>query len=68
MKKALKIISLSSGLLFIFLWAINKFNFLTEYNSASLRNVLVIISLLLYVIYSQMEIKKIKSNNAKVDI
>ncbi|MGG8496516.1 hypothetical protein ACQY1Q_08875 [Tenacibaculum sp. TC6] len=68
MKKALRIISLSSGLLFIFLWAISKFNFLAEYNSASLRSVLVIISLLLHLIYSQMEIKKLKSNNTKVDI
>ena len=39
---------------------VSKFNFLTEYNSASLRSVLVIISLLLHLIYSQMEIKKIE--------
>jgi len=57
MKKTLKIISTVSILLFGILWISSKFNFLTEFNSIDIKNVLVLIYLFASLKYFQMELK-----------
>ena len=56
MKKALKIISTISIVLFGILWISSKFEFLTEYNSIDLRNILVLIYLFTSLKYFKMEV------------
>ncbi|MFV0233463.1 hypothetical protein OBK30_10460 [Empedobacter falsenii] len=57
MKKALKIISTVSIVLFGILWILSKFEFLTEYNSIDFRNILVLIYLFTSLKHFQMEVK-----------
>lgn len=57
MKKTLKIISTISIVLFGILWISSQFNFLTEFNSTDLINILVVIYLFTSLKYFQMEVK-----------
>jgi uncharacterized membrane protein len=57
MKKAIKIISDVSIILFGISLIVSKFNESIEWNSNGLRNVLVIIYLITSLYYSKMEIK-----------
>ena len=57
MKKALKIISTVSIVLFGVLWISSKFDFLNEFNSIDIRNILVLIYLFTSLKYFQMEVK-----------
>jgi len=57
MKKALKIISTVSIILFGILWISGKFDFFTEYNSIDFRNILVLVYLFTSLKYFQMEVK-----------
>ena len=57
MKKALKIISTVSILLFGILWISGKFDFFTKYNSIDFRNILVLVYLFTSLKYFQMEVK-----------
>jgi hypothetical protein len=57
MKKTLKIISTVSIVLFGVLWISSKFNFLNEFNSIDIRNILVLIYLFTSLKYFQMEVK-----------
>lgn len=58
MKKALKIISTIAIALFGVLWVLSKLDFLAEYNSIDIRNVLVLIYLFTSLKYFQMEVKE----------
>ncbi|NCP07248.1 MAG: hypothetical protein GW810_12715 [Flavobacteriales bacterium] len=77
MKKALKIISTVSIVLFGILWITSKFDFLIEYNSIDFRNILILIYLFTSLKYFQMEVKdknaeiqelKLKLKKTKKDI
>jgi len=77
MKKTLKIISTVSIVLFGVLWISSKFNFLNEFNSIDIRNILVLIYLFTSLKYFQMEVKdknaeiqdlKLKLENTKKEI
>ncbi len=77
MKKALKIISTGSIVLFGVLWISSKFEFLNEFNSIDIRNILVLIYLFTSLKYFQMEVKdknteiqdlKLKLENTKKEI
>ena len=77
MKKALKIISTVSIVLFGVLWISSKFDFLNEFNSIDIRNILVLIYLFTSLKYFQMEVKdknteiqdlKLKLENTKKEI
>jgi len=77
MKKTLKIISTVSIVLFGVLWISSKFNFLNEFNSIDIRNILVLIYLFTSLKYFQMEVKdknaeiqnlKLKLENTKKKI
>ena len=57
MKKALKIISTVSIILFGILWISGKFDFFTKYNSIDFRNILVLVYLFTSLKYFQMEVK-----------
>ena len=57
MKKTLKIISTVSIVLFGVLWISSKFDFLNEFNSIDIRNILVLIYLFTSLKYFQMEVK-----------
>jgi hypothetical protein len=57
MKKTLKILSAVSIVLFGVLWISSKFNFLNEFNSVDIRNILVLIYLFTSLKYFQMEVK-----------
>mgnify|MGYP003329298884 CR=1 FL=1 len=57
MKKALKIISTVSIILFGILWISGKFDLFTEYNSIDFRNILVLVYLFTSLKYFQMEVK-----------
>ena len=57
MKKTLKIVSTVSIVLFGVLWISNKFNFLNEFNSIDIRNILVLIYLFTSLKYFQLEVK-----------
>ena len=57
MKKTLKIISTISIVLFGGLWISSKFDFLNEFNSIDIRNILVLIYLFTSLKYFQMEVK-----------
>ena len=57
MKKTLKIISTVSTVLFGVLWISSKFDFLNEFNSIDIRNILVLIYLFTSLKYFQMEVK-----------
>jgi hypothetical protein len=58
MKKTLKIVSTVSIVLFGVLWISSKFNFLNEFNSVDIRNILVFIYLFTSLKYFQMEVKE----------
>jgi hypothetical protein len=58
MKKTLKIVSTVSIVLFGVLWISTKFNFLNEFNSVDIRNILVLIYLFTSLKYFQMEVKE----------
>ena len=58
MKKTLKIVSTISIVLFGVLWISSKFNFLNEFNSVDIRNILVLIYLFTSLKYFQMEVKE----------
>jgi hypothetical protein len=58
MKKTLKIVSTVSIVLFGVLWISSKFNFLNEFNSVDIRNILVLIYLFTSLKYFQMEVKE----------
>jgi hypothetical protein len=77
MKKTLKIISTVSIVLFGVLWISSKFDFLNEFNSIDIRNILVLIYLFTSLKYFQMEVKdknaeiqdlKLKLKNTKKEI
>jgi len=77
MKKTLKIISTVSIVLFGVLWISSKFDFLNEFNSIDIRNILVLIYLFTSLKYFQMEVKdknaeiqdlKLKLENTKKEI
>jgi len=77
MKKALKIISTVSIVLFGILWITSKLDFLIEYNSIDFRNILILIYLFTSLKYFQMEVKdknaeiqelKLKLKKTKKDI
>ena len=57
MKKALKIISTVSIILFGILWISGKFDFFIKYNSIDFRNILVLVYLFTSLKYFQMEVK-----------
>jgi hypothetical protein len=57
MKKTLKIISTLALILFGVLWVSSKLNFLNEFNSIQIRNVLILIYLFTSLKYFQMEVK-----------
>ncbi|OBQ54590.1 hypothetical protein JJL45_14305 [Tamlana sp. s12] len=57
MKKALKITSTVSILLFGILWLASKFDFLTAYQSPEIRNLLVLVYLITSLKYFQMSVK-----------
>lgn len=57
MKKTLKIIYTISIVLFGGLWISSKFDFLNEFNSIDVRNILVLIYLFTSLKYFQMEVK-----------
>ena len=57
MKKALKITSTISIILFAVFWIASKFDFLPEVNTLDNRNVLVLIYLFTSLKYYQMELK-----------
>ena len=57
MKKTLKIVSTISIVLFGVLWISSKFNFLNEFNSVDIRNILVLIYLFTSLKYFQIEVK-----------
>jgi hypothetical protein len=57
MKKTLKIVSTVSIVLFGVLWISSKFNFLNEFNSVDIRNILVLIYLFTSLKYFQIEVK-----------
>lgn len=61
MKKTLKIISTISIVLFGGLWISSKFDFLNEFNSIDVRNILVLIYLFTSLKYFQMEVKDKKA-------
>jgi hypothetical protein len=58
MKKILKIIATVSIVLFVILIISSKFNFLNEFNSVDIRNILVLIYLFTSLKYFQMEVKE----------
>ena len=57
MKKTLKIISTLALILFGVLWVSSKLNFMNEFNSIDIRNVLVLIYLFTSLKYFQIEVK-----------
>jgi hypothetical protein len=57
MKKTLKIISTLALILFGVLWVSSKLNYLNEFNSIDIRNVLVLIYLFTSLKYFQIEVK-----------
>ena len=57
MKKTLIIISTLALILFGVLWVSSKLNFLNEFNSIQIRNVLILIYLFTSLKYFQMEVK-----------
>ncbi|SHE99094.1 hypothetical protein SAMN05444278_11151 [Psychroflexus salarius] len=57
MKKIFKITSTVSIVLFGILWLSSQFNFLTDYISTDVRNVLVLIYLLTSLKYFKLELK-----------
>ena len=57
MKKTLKIISTLALILFGVLWVSSKLNYLNEFNSIDIRNVLVLIYLFTSLKYFQLEVK-----------
>ena len=58
MKKILKIVATVSIVLFGILIISSKFNFLNEFNSVDIRNILVLIYLFTSLKYFQMEVKE----------
>jgi hypothetical protein len=58
MKKILKIVATVSIVLFGILFISSKFNFLNEFNSVDIRNILVLIYLFTSLKYFQMEVKE----------
>lgn len=58
MKKILKIVATVSIVLFVILFISSKFNFLNEFNSVDIRNILVLIYLFTSLKYFQMEVKE----------
>ena len=58
MKKILKIVATVSIVLFMILFISSKFNFLNEFNSVDIRNILVLIYLFTSLKYFQMEVKE----------
>ena len=57
MKKTLKIISTLALILFGVLWVSSKLNFMNEFNSIDIRNILVLIYLFTSLKYFQIEVK-----------
>lgn len=57
MKKILKIVATVSIVLFGILFISSKFNFLNEFNSVDIRNILVLIYLFTSLKYFQIEVK-----------
>ena len=57
MKKTLKIISTLALILFGVLWVSSKLNYLNEFNSIDIRNILVLIYLFTSLKYFQIEVK-----------
>jgi hypothetical protein len=57
MKKTLKIISTLALILFGVLWVSSKLNFMNEFNSIDIRNILVLIYLFTCLKYFQIEVK-----------
>jgi magnesium-transporting ATPase (P-type) len=55
-EKILKIISTASIILFGIIWISNKFNFLTQFNSIDIRNILALIYLVTSLKYYKMEV------------
>jgi hypothetical protein len=58
MKRILKIVATVSIVLFMILFISSKFNFLNEFNSVDIRNILVLIYLFTSLKYFQMEVKE----------
>ena len=68
MKKILKIVATVSIVLFVILFISSKFNFLNEFNSVDIRNILVLIYLFTSLKYFQMEVKEKNAENQELKL